>query len=358
MSRLHLSSGAQQVAEHLRGELLRGAWAVTMPGRAQLAEELGVSGKLVEAALAQLEREGLLVSQGPRRRRRITLQGKKTRVPELRVGILLGDNADRGLNYMAELIHELEGAGHHVTFASQTLVELGMNVNRVEQMVQAFPADAWIVMAASCEVLEWFAVQPVPAIALFGRRGNVDMAGVGPKKTEALLVATRRLVGLGHRRIVLLTRPRRRIPEPGKLERAFLNELSTLGIPPSVYHLPDWEDTVDGFHACLESLFQLTPPTALILDEAPFVVAAQQFLAQAGMAAPRDVSMICLDPAAAFDWCKPTISHIRWDHRPVVRRLVRWVENVAQGRDDRRKVDTQAEFVEGGTVGPAPIEPR
>lgn len=328
-----------------------------MPGRAQLAEELGVSGKLVEAALAQLERDGLLESQGPRRRRRIMLQGKKTSETELRVGILLGDNADRGLNYMAELTHKLEGAGHSVTFAPQTLVDFGMNVNRVKQMVQAFPADAWIVMAASREVLEWFAVQPLPAIALFGRRGNVDIAGVGPNKTDALCATTRRLVGMGHRRIVLLTRPRRRIPEPGKLERAFLNELARLGVPPSAYHLPDWEDTVDGFHSRLKSLFQLTPPTALILDEAPFVVAAQQFLAQAGLAVPEDVSMICLDADSAFDWCQPSIAHISWDHRPVVRRIVRWVKNVAQGKDDRRKVDTKAELIEGGTIGPTPIEP-
>jgi hypothetical protein len=44
---------------------------------------------------------------------------------------------------------------------------------------------------------------------------------------------------------------------------------------------------------------------------------------------------------------------IRWDYRPVVRRVVRWAANVSHGKDDRRQTLTKAEFVEGGTIGPA-----
>ena len=64
------------------------------------------------------------------------------------------------------------------------------------------------------------------------------------------------------------------------------------------------------------------------------------------------VSLFCSDPDPAFAWCEPTISHIAWDSRPVVRRVVRWAANVSHGRDDRRQTLTKAEFVEGGTVGP------
>ena len=46
--------------------------------------------------------------------------------------------------------------------------------------------------------------------------------------------------------------------------------------------------------------------------------------------------------------------HIRWDYRPMVRRVVRWVDNVARGKDDKRQTLTNAEFVEGGTIGVAP----
>lgn len=39
-------------------------------------------------------------------------------------------------------------------------------------------------------------------------------------------------------------------------------------------------------------------------------------------------------------------------YRPVMRRIARWANNVSRGKDDLRQTLTQAEFVEGGTVGP------
>jgi hypothetical protein len=36
----------------------------------------------------------------------------------------------------------------------------------------------------------------------------------------------------------------------------------------------------------------------------------------------------------------------------VVRRVVRWADNVARGKEDRRQTLTKMEFIEGGTIGP------
>ena len=59
---------AEQVATHLRGEVLRGVWSGEMPGVNRLAPKLGIDDKTVEVALRQLEKEGLLVGQGRGRR--------------------------------------------------------------------------------------------------------------------------------------------------------------------------------------------------------------------------------------------------------------------------------------------------
>jgi hypothetical protein len=40
--------------------------------------------------------------------------------------------------------------------------------------------------------------------------------------------------------------------------------------------------------------------------------------------------------------------------RPVANRIVRWVSNISQGKEDTRQTSIKAEFIEGGTVGPAP----
>jgi len=343
---------AEQVAGHLRGELKQGRWSGLMPGKHQLSEELGVNNKTVEAALRQLETEGLLVAQGAGRRRKIVMPGKVVKPTALRVAILVGEAAERRLDYMVELQHELAEAGHRAFYTSKAMLDLGMDVKRIARMVAKTEADAWVVVSGSHEVLQWFAGRRKPVFALFGRRRELPIAGAGPDKPPILAAAVRELIGLGHRRIVLLARPRRRLPEPGASEQAFLDELLAHGIEPGPYHLPDWEESIEGFDACLDSLFQLTPPTALIIEEVPLFTAAYHFLARRGLRVPEDVSVVCTDASPDFDWCRVSVAHIRWDSRPVVRRILRWAENVSHGKADLRQTFTPAEFVRGGTIGP------
>ncbi len=260
--------------------------------------------------------------------------------------------ADLKLDYLIQLQHALGEAGHILVHPGKCMTELRMDVGRIAKTVRQTDADAWIAMSGSREVLEWFATQELPSLAIFGRRGGIRIAAVGPDKRPVTQMLTRKLIELGHRRIVLLARTRRRLPQPGAVEQVFLNEMATQGLSVSDYNLPDWEDTVAGFHGRLESLFKITPPTALIVDEAPHFNAVLHFCAMRGIRVPRDISLICTDADPAFAWCKPTISHIRWDSRPVVQRALRWAENVSYGKVDLRQTLTAAEFVTGGTIGP------
>jgi DNA-binding LacI/PurR family transcriptional regulator len=352
MQPFRLFSAAGQVAAFLRAEVERGHWTEEMPGADYLATALGVNRKTVEAALRRLEQEGVLAGQGAGRKRRIILAAGERARP-LRVAILNFEPMVFTEGYIIELQHLLVEAGHSAFFAERSLTELGMKVSRISRLVEKTEADAWVVYAASREVLEWFVARSVPAIALFGRRRGLPIAAVGPDKVPAYAAATRRLIELGHRRIVLLCRQMRRLPVPGTAECVFLAELAAHEIPSSPYNLPDWEESVEGFQARLESLFRVTPPTALIIDELPFFVAAQQFLARRGIRVPEDVSMVCTDANPAFAWCVPSVAHIGWDSRPVVRRIVRWAANVSHGEKDLRQTLTPAKFVEGGTIGPA-----
>lgn len=343
-------SAAEQVAEHLRAEALRGGLGAELPGIHQLAAELAVNHKTVAAAVRQLENERLLLPQGTGRPRRIVCS-ESHRPQGLRLGILTCEATDRGISFMVELRHVLEEAGHSVFFAPRYLFDPGMDVERVAQMVRQHPADAWLVVAGSRELLEWFSGCGIPVMAIFGRRRGTPIASVGPDKVAAMAAATRELIRLGHRRIVLLTRRMRRIPEPGAVEQTFLNELTFYGIATNSYHLPDWGERVEEFHAHLGKLFHITAPTALILDEVPFFMAAQQFLAEQGIRVPGEVSLLCTDASPDFHWCRPTVAHIRWDSRPLVRRVLQWAGNVAHGRKDLRQMFTKAEFVNGGTIG-------
>ncbi len=182
-------------------------------------------------------------------------------------------------------------------------------------------------------------VEIQPAIALFGRRSGVRIAGSGPDKVPAYTAATRQLIRHGHRRIVLLCRKLRRLPEPGRSERAFLAQLAAHGCPVTDFNLPDWEETTAGFHTLLGALFRSTPPTALIVDEAPLFIAVQQFLAGRNLLVPKHISLVCTDDDPAFEWCHPAISHIRW------------AAAVSQHRTDLRRTLFPAEFVTASPSG-------
>ena len=358
MEALTVLSAAAQVAEHLKKELRRGGLRGTLPGVAPLAEELGVNHKTVRAALDQLEKEGLVESRGNGLGRRVALADGRIDAPALRVALLLFDPMDHGEHHIIELRHRLELAGHLPFFVGTTLQELRMDADRVARFVRRTEADAWIVAAGSREVLEWFSGQELPAFALFGRMADLPLAGAKPNKPIPMAELSRRLIALGHSRISLLCRQQLRQPQPGTTPRTFLGELKAAGITTGPFNLPDWEESREGFERLLDSLFSATPPTALILDEPFLFHAAYHHLSGMGLRIPHDVSLACTDADPGFAWCQPPVSHIRWDDRPVVHRIVRWANNIARGKDDRRQTLTRAEFIEGGTIGPAPTRPR
>lgn len=326
-----------------------------MPGGDRLAAELGVGRDTVEAALKRLEDQGLLLNQGQRRGRLIAARADATPSRGIRIAVLLFAKEDRGADYLLKVEYGLANEGHEVVFNPMSLMDLGMNATRVAKVVERTPADAWIVLGGSREVLEWFVEKGIPALAIFGRRRTLPIAGVGPDKVPAIREASKALLALGHQRIVFLTRRLNRLPTPAPGIRAFLEELEAHGITPGSYHLPDWDESPHGLDTRLKFLFRMTPPTAMLIDEAPFFVAVRHFLGHLRLAVPEDVSLICMDDDPAFAWCTPPVSHIRWDRNVVVRRVSQWVSNLSKGRKDIRQVLTSAEFIEGGTIGPAKL---
>lgn len=355
MSEFRLASASEQVAAHLRRELLRGRWVGTLPGVHYLAEHLGVNHKTVGAALRLLEQQGLLECQGKGRKRRIMRLPGNQATRSMRVGLLDNELDERQASEMLlKLRHALHRAGHRPVLPRRSLGEINMEVGKVAGLVNSMEVDAWVIFGASREVLEWFAVQSTPAFALAGRQEGVPIAGTKPTMGLAYQEVTRRFVELGHRRIVLLAREMRRHPQPGRSERAFLEELEAQGIKTGRYNLPDWEDHPAGFHRVLDSLFSVTPPTALLIDEAFLFTAASQFLASRGIRVPGDVSLACTTNDLSFKWCERSVAHIRWKVHDIAREILRWAADVSCGNHKVKQTLLPAEFVEGGTIGPPP----
>lgn len=353
MKNLRIRSASGQLAEYLKEEIRSRRWTGTMPGESWMVTHLQVGRDTVRAAMTQLEEEGVLVSDGQGRRRRIVMSGDAFSARKIRVKIFLYEKENRVDIDNSSLLAQLLEAGFDTEFAAKSLKDLGMDVGRVARYVDRNPADAWVVSAASREILEWFAGQPTPAIAMYGARQGIPIAAAFAVMIPGLIAAIRHLVSLGHKRIVMITREERRKPELSLAERVFLDELEAAGITTGDYNLPDWKENRDGLRHRLDELFRHSPPTALIFQEAPIFIAAQCHLANRGIVAPRDVSLVVADQDRSFAWSANAPCHIQWDWRSAVRRVVRWAKNVSQGKEDILQSGTESKFVVGGTIGPA-----
>ena len=351
MEPLYITSAAEQTAHHLREQLIRKAWVGTMPGGPELASQLGVGRMTIEAALSMLESEGLLVPQGPGRRRKIELPEKMAKPPALRVAVLFYEKGDEAHDLCTRFQNKLKAAGHTVVHAPKNLTDLGGNLRRLARMIEGTGADVWVVAAGSWEVLQYFEQGQIPVFALYGGFGRLRIAGITPDQVPAIVAATRRLIALGHRRIVILD-SQVTLSNPGNEGAAFLDELAAHGIKTGNYNMPGWEGGFDGLYRCLESLFAKTSPTAMFLFSVAEYFATLQYLAHRGLRVPQDVSLICCDVAPYFNRYQPTISHVRWNDQLMVNRIVRWAKNISHGKEDTRQTKIDAEFVEAGTVGP------
>jgi DNA-binding LacI/PurR family transcriptional regulator len=360
MSIVRRQSLPELTAGVLREGLLAGRWGKRLPGETKLAHELGVGRNTVQAALRLLEAEGLLGGRGAGRSRSVTgaRPGSGARRSALRVGVLLHERmVDENpglLGILAKLQHEIEQAGHVCFLSRSCQASLRHDTGRIANYLAEMQANAWVVVAPRREVAQWFAAQPVAAIALGGGNPDVNLAGTGMLASPARVEALRRLLDLGHRRIVLICLRHLCQPVPSLPVRSFTAELDAHGVSWSyAYNVPEWEETPAGFRALLTRLFAVSPPTALILDETPRLMAALGFLTERGLRVPEQVSLFVGQWDSSLAWGHPPIAHVRWDDTPLVRRVVRWLGAVVKGHPDRKMVLFPAELVPGGSLAPA-----
>lgn len=358
MQSVRIFSASEQVAIELRKYITSGELQGSIPGVARLSKMLGINPKTVVPALQILEAEGLVINQGPGKKRLVnskSLTEQQTGAPpQLRLGFFLYEPSDRQFTTVTEIDKGLHKHGHSVFYPDKTLTELSMDLTKVQNNVREGQCDAWIVSAGSREILEWFSEQSMPSFALFGRRGDLPMPSVSTSHGEALAEGVEQLLSLGHRKIVMISRSERRSPTLGLTESIVLERLANHGIEVGDYNCPAWTETAEGLQELLHSLFQLTPPTALILGDPSFLAAILQFLGGKGIQVPRDLSLISTNSESFFEWCYPSLAHSKLETETVIQRTLQWVANVAQHREDHERTIARATFQMGQSIGPAP----
>ena len=343
----------EQLAKILREGIHSGRWRGILPGRTKLTQDLGASPTTLTRALHLLEKEGLLESQGAGRRRRILLRTPLRR-STLRVTILPNSMGSKQCPGISELRNRLALKGYDVDFSPKGLQDLGMDLTRIIQFVGETDVDAWVVQFGPKPIMEWFAAQETPAFGFSGGLNGVNIAGTGFDGAAAIRLVTRRLIGLGHKRIVYISLEYVMAPKLGLPEETFLNEMAAHGISTGPYNCPIWGSKPDELARCLDMLFKHTPPTALIVSTVAMLITVKSFLLEKRLRIPGDVSVFCTSGYATSDWESPHIAHLKADPIKMVKPALDWIEKVAVGESDRKQTFFPMEFDEGESIGPPP----
>jgi len=355
---MHKLTVIDQTVQCLRQGIESGQWRGELPGVMLLATEFNVSGQTMQAALKLLEEEGWIVSQGVGKPRRAVRKcdPEERQSVSLRVGLIVP--CDAGLDspgterMISTIVSELKEAGHRPRLTSKSMRSFDFDPGRIFRMVTRLEMDAWVVAGAEMGLLEMMASAGISLISLGGAE-HPAIPCVGLKSGEALRNCTRRLITLGHRRIVLVAPPNWRKPILTPLVKLYLSELADAGIAPSAYHLPDWDQSAGNFKFLLQSLFSLTPPTALIVGDYMELIAVMEFLRLRGLRVPEDVSVVVMQDDPALCWFGSDIARFSADLGGIPGRIVDWVGDVTSGRRDVRKVFFETSFIEGDSIGPA-----
>ena len=352
MRRIQVKTAVEQISDAIKDSIFSGELKGSIPGASRLAKTLGVNHKTVESALRDLESQGLLIHEGARQSRSVNSKKLSLANSGIRIAIFLLDQSDVRDIMMVEIKHRLEESGHYPFFVHKSMLDLGMNKRRISRIVNNTETDAWITLAALKEILDWFAKQETPTFSVFGNRlEEVNIAGAAPGKSHPAVKATQTLIELGHKRITLIIRKHQRSPISTSAQ-AFLDVLNSNGIQTSDFNLPDWEETAEGFNELLESIFKITPPTAIITNEPFQYLAAHHFMVNRGIQIPKHLSLICSDYDPIFKWCMPAVSHITFSNKPLLRRIDDWAQNIKNQKSDLGQTILAATFVPGETIGP------
>ena len=137
------------------------------------------------------------------------------------------------------LLRIFGGCAKNPIFAPKCQMDLSEDPRRRNSQIERTPADAWVVINGSQELLEWFSTGPIPAIAVGGRMIKVPIAGAA--RVTPYRDLYRKLIEMGHRRITLIGPRERRMPELSGIELTLKEELISHGLSFGDFNAPEHE---------------------------------------------------------------------------------------------------------------------
>lgn len=346
-----------QTASVLRQHFAARPAGERLPGERELARQVGVSRPTLSAALAVLEREGVLRTR-PKSGRVLSKPGKGSASNagshnvKLLLPVALSVVEPRVLFWIDEL-REVLAREHHQL---EILPRPGLYSKRPQQLLKKLVMcerpSAWVLVLSTREMQEWFAARGLPAIIAGSRYEGVRLPAVDRDQAAACQHAVGRFVAKGHRRLALLL-PQTAAAGDLKSEAGFKAGVAAAGTAVDTGSVTRHDGTVEAVCTAIDRLLaREQPPTAFLVAQARHALTALGHLIQRGLRFPENVVLIARDHDSFLEAVVPSVARYRVDPEAFAHKLSRVVREVTSGGNpSAREHLLIPELIPGRTLG-------
>jgi LacI family transcriptional regulator len=225
------------------------------------------------------------------------------------VGMVIPDSA---CSFWGRCIHGVEAtlreAGYQMLLASADASE---GEERALELLLAHQVDGLVLGGGAIaeERLDAI-VGDLPVVAVFRGPAGFESRRVMVDNREAAREAVRHLIELGHVRIAHLAGPR---PHNDAVERrrGYEDALAEAGLPVDEGLVAEGDFKAQGGLAAMRRLLLARPGlTAVFASSDQMALGAVRALDEAGLRAPRDVSVVGFDDEAFGEYCLPSLTTV------------------------------------------------
>jgi DNA-binding LacI/PurR family transcriptional regulator len=346
-----------QTAAFLEAKIDQGEYREWLPSERSLCELLQVSRNTLRSALEQLSKEGLVraVHGTGNQILRTGAKGRARRPRSQDVALLAPEPIERLRPYKSLWIDEMRA------LLSERGVRLrvfhgahyfGANPGAgLQKLVARNPHGCWILLLASEGMQRWFAQNEIPCLLAGSPYPGLDLPFRDLDHRAMCRHAAGVLLGLGHRRLAMLTRKSSRAGDL-ESEAGFVEGVRQSRHADAESMVIHHAETVASAAQAVQRIINLQPaPTALLVIDPHYYLAAASRLALAGVRLPGQISMISRDDDPFLAFMAPVPA--RYVARPhaMAKSLLQPVLELLAGKPVTRRAGLiMPEFIRGESI--------
>lgn len=345
-----------QTVIFLNAQIEQGEWRDWLPSERSLCELLQVSRNTLRAALAHLKHEGRIRPvHGAGNQILVRQKPKAARALPRDVALLTPDPVERLRPMQSLWIDDMRALlsergmrlrvfhGHHYFSAHPGPA--------LQRLVSRNPHSCWILMLAGENVQRWFSRNEIPCILAGSTYPGIDLPFRDLDHRATCRHAAGVLLGLGHRRLAMLTQKSSRAGDL-ESEAGFLEGVRQSRHTDADAVVINHDETVASLTHAVRRILKLQPrPTALFVVHPNYYLAVASRLAQSGVQIPGEISMISRDDDPFLSFVVPMPARYVVSPHLIAKTLLRPVLELLEGSAVTQRASLiMPEFIRGESV--------